>query len=81
MLTQVELNLREESDKIARNIRVTKASINIKKGYANHLRIDGTEEEWSKKDYEVKLLEMKLKGLEAYMDALQDIEHLIGSDD
>lgn len=81
MLTQVELNLREETDKIALNIRVTKVSINIKKGYADFLRIDGTEEEWSKKDYEVKLLEMKLKGLEAYMDTLQDIEHLIGSDD
>ena len=81
MLTQVELNLRAETDKIARDIRVTKVSINIKKSYADTLKINGTEEELSKKEYEVKLLEMKLKGLEAYMDTLQDIEHLIGSDD
>lgn len=81
MLTQFELNLRKETDKIALDIRVTKASINIKKAYADILKINGTEEELSKKEYEVKLLEMKLKGLEAYMGTLQDIEHLIGSDD
>ena len=80
-LNATEVKIREDSDRIAMEIRVTKVSINIKKAYAHFLKIDGTVAEVSMKEHEAKLLEMKLKGLEAYMECLQDIEHLIGSDD
>ena len=81
MLTQTELNIRANTDKLALDIRVTKASINIKNAYARKLISDNMLDEASKKEYEVKLLQMQLRAMESFMKEMQDIEFIIGSDE
>ena len=78
MLTEIEKKLRDENDKFAEQLKAYEHMRSRKQKLIDRFEAGELRE---KLEYDVKLLDMYISALNDMMSKMNDIEHLIGSDE